>query len=195
MTYYLVELYEERVSEREKQYDIITSNIIGPNIANIIANWIDRNDSAVLSPNNKYKFNSIYSMSRDGLNNVTFYSKCNGQGPFVVLVRVQSKKIYGGYNPIGYTAEGNNNKWLSATESFIFSFENDQDTNNMKISRVASNATCAVYDYVNYGGFFNFGGDLYIAGQNLLVGHNKSHYNNSFNQSGFSIEEIEAFTI
>src|SRR5438876_9387838 len=101
-------------------------NIINPNIANIIANWIDRNDSTVLSPNNKTKFNLIYSMNRDGLNNVTFYSKCNGQGPFVVLVRVQSKKIYGGYNPIGYASKPAD-KWQTSTESFIFSFENDQD--------------------------------------------------------------------
>src|SRR5205823_903431 len=85
ITYYLV--------EQLKLYNhIIMPNIIRPNLATIIANWIDRKDSTVLSPNYKCKFKLIYLMSLDGLNNVTFYNKCNGQGPFVVLIRVQSKK-------------------------------------------------------------------------------------------------------
>ena len=131
-------------------------------------------------------------MSRDGLNNVTFYSKCNGQGPFVVLVRVQSKKIYGGYNPIGFA---NRNGWQSSTESFIFSFENDQDIHNMKIDRVI-NANCYLFDSVNYSDFFNFGGHLQISGQNLYVG-NSSYCSNTLGNVGssFPIEEIEVFSI
>ena len=189
MTYYLV--------EQPKQYiNLLTlrieSNIINQNIANIIANWIDRNDSAVFSPNNKYKFNLIYSMSRDGLNNVTFYSKCNGQGPFVVLVRVQSKKIYGGYNPIGYASR--QSQWLASTESFIFSFENDQDIHNMKIDRVI-NANYSVSDGVNHSDFFNFGDHLYIHGQKLYAG-NSGFYSNTLGNVGYlPIEEMEVFSV
>ncbi|PKB99448.1 hypothetical protein RhiirA5_505708 [Rhizophagus irregularis] len=132
-------------------------------------------------------------MSRDGFDYRTFYNKCNGQGPFVVLIRVQSKKIYGGYNPIGYA--GRNNRWLSSIESFIFSFENDQDIHNMKIGRV-TNTTYSVYDNRNSNNFFNFGGDLYISEQNLYVGFNSAHYENIFGggQSP-SIEVIEVFSV
>ena len=77
MTYYSVE-QPKLYKEKEKQYShlitlmsSIESNIINLNIANIIANWIDRNDSRVLSPNNRTKFNLIYSMSRDGFNYTT----------------------------------------------------------------------------------------------------------------------------
>jgi hypothetical protein len=67
------------------------SLIIKPVLANIISNWIDRNSSSSAN-NNKYKFNLIYLMSRDGFDSKIFYNKCNEQGPFIVLIRVQSKK-------------------------------------------------------------------------------------------------------
>ncbi|PKY62670.1 hypothetical protein RhiirA4_489570, partial [Rhizophagus irregularis] len=171
----------------------LTSTIIKPKLANIISNWIDRNDSATLSNNNKFEFNLIYLMSRDGLNNVTFYNKCNGQGPFVVLIRVQSKKIYGGYNPIGYA--GRHDQWLSSTESFVFSFENDQDIHNMKISRV-TNSSRSVYDNYNFSCFFSFGNILYINRQQLHVGVYKINYENIFGESNkHIIEEIEVFSV
>ncbi|PKY53585.1 hypothetical protein RhiirA4_471903 [Rhizophagus irregularis] len=70
--------------------------IIKPKLVNVIYNWIDRNDSVTLSNNNKCKFNLVTSMmSRDGHNSETFHNICN---ELVVLIRVQSKKIYGGYN-------------------------------------------------------------------------------------------------
>ncbi|CAB4410631.1 unnamed protein product [Rhizophagus irregularis] len=172
----------------------LTSTIIKPKLINIISNWIDRNDSATLSNNNKFKFNLIYLMSRDGFNGVTFYNKCNGQGSFVVLIRVQSKKIYGGYNPIGYA--GRNCQWLTSTESFVFSFENDQDIHNMKIGRVNNDTSCSVYDHCNYDGFFSFGGILFIDRRNLNVGYNDAHYVNIFGEKKLLvIEEIEVFSV
>src|SRR5436309_11735235 len=107
-------------------------------------------------------------MNNDGLNNVAFYNKCNGQGPFIVLIKVQSKKIYGGYHPIGYASR--QAQWLASTKSFIFSFENDQDMRNMKIDRVI-NTNYSVIDGVNHSNYFCFGNHLYISGQNLYVGN------------------------
>ncbi len=63
----------------------VASTIIKPNLATIIANWIDKNDS---TDYNKYKFNLIYLKSRDGFNYTMFHNKCNMQGPFVVLIKV-----------------------------------------------------------------------------------------------------------
>jgi hypothetical protein len=168
------------------------STIIKPKVANIISNWIDRN-SSFLTNNNKYNFNLIYLMSRDGFDSKIFYNKCNGQGPFIVLIRVQSKKIYGGYNPIGYA--GRNGLWLSSIESFVFSFENDRDIHNMKIGRV-TNTKFSVYDGCNYNDFFNFGDILYINGQNLIVGDSTRYYENIFGVFQTSVvEEIEVFSV
>src|SRR5688572_18635939 len=68
------------------------STLVQPRLVTIMTNWIDRNDSNVLSFNNKHRFNLIYLKSRDGLNYRTFHDKCDGQGPFVIFIKVGSKK-------------------------------------------------------------------------------------------------------
>ncbi|CAG8594134.1 1307_t:CDS:2 [Funneliformis mosseae] len=173
------------------------SAIIKPKLATIIANWIDRNDSAVLSFNNNYKFNLIYLKSRDGLDCNTFNNQCNGQGPFILLIRVQSKKIYGGFNPIGYNLrEG---QWLLTSDSFIFSFENNQDTRNMKIGRVINKYYSVYEDYFQF--FFNFGNHLQAYkgnGQNFFYLGNHRIYSNIFNRTctrDYPIEEIEEMEV
>ena len=107
------------------------SEIIKPRLATIIVNWIDRNDSNILTINCKYKFTLIYSKSRDGFDYMAFHNKCNGKEPFIVLIKLQSKKIFGGYNPIGYALR--RGQWLTSSDSFIFSFENDQDILNIEL--------------------------------------------------------------
>ncbi len=175
----------------------IPSTIIKPNLAIIIANWIDRNDSTVLSYYN-HKFDLIYLKSRDGFNCTTFNNKCNGKGPFVVLIKLQSKKIYGGYNPIGYALR--RGQWLTSSESFIFSFENNQDMQNMKIGRVI-NSSKSIQEKC-YWIFFNFGWHLCLNKRHLYLGNN-GNYNDIFNFDNVEkiclpieeIEEIEVFSI
>ncbi|RGB24215.1 hypothetical protein C1646_773391 [Rhizophagus diaphanus] len=175
---------------RRRQSRSLMSAIIKFRLANAIFKWTDKNDSVTHSNDNKYMFNLIYLMSRDGLNGRTFYNKCNGQGPFVVLIKVQSNKIYGGYNPIGCTG---GNQWLSSTESFVFSFENKQDMYDMKFGRV-TNSAYSIYDSSNY--FFSFGDILYINGQNLNVGYYNANYENIFGEKKIlNIEEIEVFGV
>jgi len=175
----------------------IQSTIIKPNLAVIIANWIDKNDSTPFLCN-KYKFNLIYQKSRDGFDCTIFNNKCNGQGPFVVLIKVQSKKIYGGYNPIGYTLRREQWEWLITSDSFIFSFENDQDIHNMKIGRVI-NPNRSIYEDSN-DFFINFGGHLYfqkLDGPILYLddyGNYDNIYNINYNQIEI-IEEIEVFSV
>jgi len=108
------------------------------------------------------------------------------------LIKVHSKKIYGGYNPIGFKSRSG--KWLSCSDSFIFSFENDQDLRNMKISRVI-NKNDSIFENFNKS-FFNFGNHLYISRQNLYLG-NYGNYNNIFNNVNvyLPIEEIEVFSV
>ncbi len=193
-------IYKEAMScylvEEPKLLNCIKSEIIKPRLVSIIANWIVRSDSNVLSINNKYKFNLIYKKSQDGLDYVTFHKKCNGQGPFVILIKVQSNKIYGGYNPIGFASR--KSQWLSTSDSFIFSFENERDMHNMKIGRVI-NKTKSVWESCNRT-FISFGRHLCIRRQNLIILRNRENYDNIFNidinsQVALPIEEIEVFSI
>ncbi|CAG8448148.1 4509_t:CDS:2 [Funneliformis mosseae] len=171
----------------------LESSIIKPKLVTIISNWIEKNDSNVFSSNNRYRFNLIYSSTRDGFNCNTFNIKCNKQGPFVVLIKVQSKEIYGGYNPIGY--ELRDGKWLNSSDSFIFSFENDQDSHNMKMSRVI-NVNKSIYEHRD-GYFINFGDCLYIEERQKLYLRKNVTYCSIRNNVNCTlpIEEIEAFSV
>ncbi len=163
----------------------LVSTIIKPRLASIIANWIDGNDSTVFSYNNKYKFNLIYSKSRGGFDRYIFLNRCNGKGPFVILIKVQSKKIYGGYNPTAdkeekfeykdkvdkYKVEKVDYSHIDYSHSFIFSFENDQDIHNMKIGR-AINTNMFIQDNE---------WTILGHGQNLNSRENYSNYYNEIN--------------
>ncbi len=180
----------------------IVSTIVNSNLAMILANWIDRNDSNVHSFNNKYKFNLIYKKSWDGFDRTTFHNKCNGQGPVIILVKVQSKKIYGGYNSIGYALRSR--RWLTSSDSFIFSFEIDQDIYNMKIGRVI-NKNFSIMESCDMW-LFNFGNHLLLytfGSKPLLFLNNGRNYDDPFNLDDNrmvclpfeEIEDIEVFNL
>ncbi|CAG8654807.1 4585_t:CDS:2 [Funneliformis mosseae] len=170
----------------------IESNIIKPRFACVIANWIDRKDgkAACNKSNLKYKFSLVYCGSRDGINNNSFNNCCPGQAKYLVLVKDQSSKIYGG-------SYGNYATWRSTTDSFIFSCEeNEGRIKNMKISRV-TNSSCAIYDcYQNNG--FNFGNTFYMSGQNVYLqyqGYYDAEVINSETNINFVPKEIELFNV
>ncbi|CAB5388818.1 unnamed protein product [Rhizophagus irregularis] len=53
----------------------------------------------------RYKFNTIYRGSIDGINNKSFKNKCKGQVESLVLIKVNySNKIFGGYSSIGFNS-------------------------------------------------------------------------------------------
>ncbi|CAI2166148.1 17302_t:CDS:2 [Funneliformis geosporum] len=108
----------------------IQSKIINPELTYIIARWIERNNESHLLLRKKYKFELLYRGTRDDI----FRTKYSNHGPCLVLFKQhKSPVIYGEYNPLKFVP---GNRWYSEKNSFIFSFENDQDTTNMRISRL-----------------------------------------------------------
>jgi len=114
-----------------------------------------------------------------------------GKGPFVILIKVSPNQIYGGYNPIGFASR--KSQWLSSSDSFIFSFENERDVHNMKIGRVI-NTTKSILE--NRYTFINFGRDLFIKRQELILRKCKN-YDNIFNNVKIClpIEEIKVYSV
>jgi hypothetical protein len=179
------------------------SNIIKPELVNIIANWIDKKDSMFTrtSKDPLYEFTLIYRGSRDGINNESFKYKCNGRVASLVLIKAQqSKKIFGGYSSIGLSSLGDdcliegNIRYCYSLDNFIFSFENSEDIQNMKIGRVI-NYFKAMLEYSDHG--FNFGwGSFGMTDQTFQV-NNRYNYENILDDIEISgtIEEIETFII
>ena len=117
----------------------------------------------------------------------------------MILIKC-SRKIFGGYNPIGWHDDlyrrkvlNNRRNYLFTTESFIFSFQNNEDIKNMKISRVI-NSSCAIYNSrngVNFGG-----GDLSLENDYLSLSCSGNYENlNDDYENEYKVEEIEAFSV
>lgn len=125
----------------------VESKIIQSTQFNIINNWINRknNSSVILNKNDLLNnFKLIYRKSRDGIKIIR--NICSGQGSILILIKLKhSDEIFGGYNSIGWPKCISRNKYLFSTESFIFLFEDKNDTQNMVINRV-SVPSRAIYD-------------------------------------------------
>ncbi|RGB24673.1 hypothetical protein C1646_676194 [Rhizophagus diaphanus] len=186
----------------EKNNVEIESVLIKPKLASIIAGWFERrrNVKALLY---KYKFVLIYRSSEYGLNVNAFRSYCDGQGRCIVLVKhPSSAKIYGGYNPIGFINSPQQwGQWCNTTESFIFSFENSKDIQNMKISRVnGSYANYAILENNDCG--FNFGNTFQLSNDQYIYSDDPGYYDDNINNvlspyfgCNFVPAEIEVFKI
>ncbi|EXX68275.1 uncharacterized protein OCT59_012308 [Rhizophagus irregularis] len=181
----------------------IKSNIINLELVNpIIENWIVKKNSKNPRTGNDllYRFKPIYRSIRDGISDYSFRNKCNGRVASLVLVKVENtSKIFGGYSSIGFSSLGYNFnnvhslKFYDSSDNFIFSFEDSEDTQNMKISRVV-NKSRAILDC--YSGF-NFGqGSLVMDNEKLFVNYNAcQNYENNLNieAATYTIKEIETF--
>ncbi|GBB88244.1 hypothetical protein RclHR1_01480009 [Rhizophagus clarus] len=77
------------------------SNIINYRQANIIANWIDRNDDKFEHKlGTTYNYELLLRGSRDGMDMNSFESICSEQSNTLVIIKLRgSDKIIGGYNP------------------------------------------------------------------------------------------------
>ncbi|GBB98714.1 hypothetical protein RclHR1_00330041 [Rhizophagus clarus] len=66
----------------------IDSEIIKPELAYIIVNWIEGKDAKAIrrKKDSQYKFNLLYRSSRDGLDINTFRDKCKHHGPCLILI-------------------------------------------------------------------------------------------------------------
>ncbi|PKC05644.1 hypothetical protein RhiirA5_361087 [Rhizophagus irregularis] len=182
---------------------IFKSNIINPKLAKIIINWINNKDAMYINNRNGpfYKLNIIYRGSRDGINNRSFRIRCNGRVESLVLIKVKNtNKIFGGYSSIGFSSLGcgyiveYGYRFYNSSNNFIFSFEDSDDTQNMKISRVVKETQAIMVHKENA---FSFGwGSLVMSGNGLYANNSSQSYENKLKTATvYTIEEIEVFTV
>ncbi|GBB98691.1 hypothetical protein RclHR1_00330018 [Rhizophagus clarus] len=174
----------------------IESKIIKQRQAFIITNWIEKKDANASRKKEEttYKYILIYRGSRDGIDNQSFEDQCIMDEPTLVLIKCQnSNKIYGGYTPVGFYEEYGE-EFIYSKDSFIFSFEENEGTQNMELSRVKS-YDHAIFNVYNNDYGFNFGDhDLYMQDENLYIGYS-GYYEDNLSGNDYEIEEIEAYRI
>ncbi|RHZ84090.1 hypothetical protein Glove_85g84 [Diversispora epigaea] len=204
-------LFEDLVSflmaEAEPQHerlparyvDLSESKIIKRRHATILSNQILYKDaSSKISKGNKYKFRLLYRGSRDGYDINTFYSKVNGQGQAIAVIKIRnSEKIIGGFNASGwnwnynynYSHRYNNNRNADNNQDhFIFSFEENY---KIKIGKFVSGTGL----YYGHNCMLMFGnGDLTFSGGNGSCNQN-SYDQPILDVNRFVAEEMEIFSV
>ncbi|RHZ84155.1 hypothetical protein Glove_85g98 [Diversispora epigaea] len=186
----------KRLPARLSSYsDLSESKIIRRKHATILSDRIHYKDtSSKFSKRNKYKFQLLYRGSRDGYDINTFYSKVNGQGQAIAVIKLQnSEKIIGGFNASGWNWNYNYNYNYNrnanySQDHFIFSFGENYE---IKIGKFVSGTGL----YYGYNCMLVFGdGDL------TFNGGNGSCVQNSYDQpildvNSFVAEEMEIFSV
>ncbi|KAF0509714.1 serine-enriched protein [Gigaspora margarita] len=172
----------------------IDSVIIERNKAAVITNWIEKRTNFARKP--FYQFTLTYRATRDGFNQNTFNAK-NQNNAILGLIKIKdSKKIIGGYSPLGFKGHNYNGhrygyyeQWESTNDSFIFCF-GDEESPPTILSRV-KDSSCAIYSYS--GSWINFGNsDLVLNGQNGSC--SQCYYENKIlDTNNFVVEDLETF--
>ncbi|GBB90137.1 hypothetical protein RclHR1_00170041 [Rhizophagus clarus] len=177
----------DALSKRSQKLE--NSIIIKFQQADLLANWIDRNDdSTERKLGVSYEFQLLLCGSRDGMDLKTFRNLCSNKGPTLTIIKLRgSDQIIGGYNPISWKLT---NQWQSTCESFIFSL--DVKNNSQVLSRVTqAYATYAIKDLNNDG--MSFGNDdlAFFTGT-----CSKSYYErNILDTNSFNMEDYEVFRV
>ncbi|GBC26898.2 carbohydrate-binding module family 13 protein [Rhizophagus irregularis DAOM 181602=DAOM 197198] len=167
----------------------INSRIITLEHARLISKWING-----LDVNASYEFKLIFRGSRNGFTSKKFHSICDNKSHTVTIIKVRdSSEILGGYNPIDWKSGG---YYTATNDSFIFSFDENQDINNHILSRVMD-SDVAISNHTQRGPSFGEK-DLILRGASLdNCVCSKTFYDKAIRNSSskFSLEDYEIFQI
>ncbi|CAG8614505.1 12962_t:CDS:2, partial [Dentiscutata erythropus] len=180
------------------------SKIINPNQAALIASWIDHKDGSTyyLPKEIPYSFKLLLRGSRDGFSVEDFRKRCFNQGATVIIIKTKMQStatpstssfqrqtrtgqiIIGGYNPESWLGT---NKFVSSTESFIFSL--CSDTKTQIVSRATTCRAISDDNDLNIG----FGcGDLSIFKKSC---RKNDYMYEILDRTEFTMNEIEVFQV
>ncbi|CAG8687287.1 18902_t:CDS:2, partial [Racocetra persica] len=150
----------------------LESTIIDSKRTALIASWIDRKEDSIYyqAEENPYKFKLLLRGSRDGF-----------------LVEETGQIIMGGYNPRSWTGT---NKFITSTESFIFSLCSESQSQITTLSRAVVPQFAISDDDSQFIGFGN--GDLYIFKNSC---QKRDYMYSILDRPKFSIDEIEVFQV
>lgn len=126
--------------------------------------------SPVLVDSSLSVFVRCWHAKKDGWAAATFHNNCDGKGPTVTLIQVNSH-IFGGYTNVSWN--GNRCEYVSADEAFIFSLHNINGYAPVKLSQY-SRFNYAMADCFTIGPSFGRG-DIRIASD--AVNNNNSYTN------------------
>jgi len=156
----------------------------------------------------KKKWKLIYRATTDGFDTSNFHSKCDNQGPTIVIIKSNQGNIFGGFNKNAWIS---NNAYTTSSENFLFSYKNQDSKIKKPIQLKCHGTSTAAYGGSGYHITFGGGHDLYLcSGCNSInssysnLGHSYTPpYGYTYNNQNakdflagaynFTVAEIEVF--
>jgi len=119
---------------------------------------------------------TLYVASRDGDSSSVFHSKCDNQGPTVVIVQTTTDAVFGGYTDANWKHKG----YVTSSTSFLFRLRPATGKYPIKSARRGN----AIYAHSSYGPTFGNGHDLYIVSKALSSTSSYTNGNVAYQFSG-----------
>ncbi|CAG8440650.1 2770_t:CDS:2 [Acaulospora colombiana] len=184
----------EELPSRVLRYDP-GSILIESTHLSLISSWIDHRDYNSKLDIIPYEFKLLIRGSRDGMKIQEFHDRCDNKKATLIVIKVaDTGDIIGGYNPLPWAST---HKWISTTESFIFSLGIDgkgidgKGIGNSILSRV-TNPDEAIFDGNSTSPNFGFGYDLWWFGGR---GYRKDYEKSILLNSSFKTQDYEVFEV
>jgi len=121
---------------------------------------------------------TLYVASKDGQSSSDFHSKCDSQGPTVVIVLTTTGNIFGGYAATSWTKS---NSYVSASTSFLFRLRPGMRHYTVKKGK----ESYSMYRHSSYGPTFGAGHDLYIVSNALSSTSSYTNGGHSYEFQGY----------
>jgi len=121
---------------------------------------------------------TLYVASKDGQSTSNFHSKCDNQGPTVVIVLTTTGNIFGGYAATSWHSSAG---YYKGDTSFLFRLRPGMRHYNVKKGK----ETYSMYRNSNYGPTFGGGHDLYIVNNALSSTSSYTNGGHSYDFPGY----------
>ncbi|WP_305983408.1 TLD domain-containing protein [Roseivirga thermotolerans] len=127
----------------------------------------------------------LYRRSRDGANSTVFHSRVDGQGPTLVIFKLNNGTVFGGYSPESWSSSSGG--YRHNQDAFLFNL-----TTNQRASTYYPQYS--IYTSSSYGPTFGGGHDIFI-NSTMDGGYFNVHSYNSVDGSGYrSSTALKALT-
>jgi hypothetical protein len=113
----------------------------------------------------------LYRGSRDGFNKGVYHTKCDNQGPHLIIVKCDKGYIFGGYIAVNIPTSYGNFKWISEPKNSSFNIS--LTNHKVKIAKKypikpKKNKDAFHSNSTTYGFFFGYG-DMYTADMKTVI--------------------------
>ena len=167
----LEELKKETLKENEKERnnELYKSEILNKNEMELFLAWFEKKPT---------KIKLLLDSKRDGDLTSTFYDKCSGKYPTVILVKTSTGYRFGGYSSIPW--KNSSYRFFPDKNNFIFSLDKKKKYNILNPEKAIQ--TCP--------SFFAFGG-----GSDFFVCNNCTSSSNNYNNNSGTYNTTEKYEL